>query len=401
MRNFLRFHLLKVLIALVIIQLGVFAWLEKRNLRPEALPDSAEVFSRHAIEINALRNDADPDSEDTLFIAEVKKPLHGEIKQMDDNLLYEAPANFAGVDSFQYTISDGRKNSKKAYIKIDVKENKGPDVRNDEFRFYPSDKYILNPLANDSDREGDTIMIGSFSKPVSGTIEQHGNAMIYKPSKVVAFTDSFTYSATDGFTSSESATVVIKSMDESFPCYPWLAKDIGRFRMAGNLKCKHNELIIASAGFDTFNNTDKFYYLFQPVTGNFSIYTRLKSIEKTHNYAKAGIMFRESLDGNSKNVSILYAAIKKIVFQKRPETGESTIVEKRVNDLKTPIWMKLRRKGNQFIAYTSENGHDWIKVSEIHLILQKDAYIGLAVSSHNEKKHCTAIFDRENTNLIP
>ena len=54
-----------------------------------------------------LRNDSDKD-EDELMLNEISSPMKGEITQDEDLLVYSISKGFVGVDSFAYTVSDGK-----------------------------------------------------------------------------------------------------------------------------------------------------------------------------------------------------------------------------------------------------------------------------------------------------
>jgi filamentous hemagglutinin family protein len=69
---------------------------------------------------------------------------------------------------------------------------------------------IINVLANDSDPDGDALMVEDFGNPAHGTLTQNPDGTFtYTPAEDFVGADSFTYSATDNLNSSAALTVAI------------------------------------------------------------------------------------------------------------------------------------------------------------------------------------------------
>ena len=58
-----------------------------------------------------------------------------------------------------------------------------------------------------------------------------------------------------------------------------------------------------------------------------------------------------------------------------------------------PYWVKLVRSGSTFTGYCSPNGTSWTQLGSTTLTNVSTAYIGLAVTAHNNSSLCTAKFD--------
>jgi len=75
------------------------------------VPKNSYIFR-----IEALNNDYDIDDDD-LNITSITTPLHGTAEMLDETINYIPEVNFTGVDSFDYTVSDGKKqNTSKIHI---------------------------------------------------------------------------------------------------------------------------------------------------------------------------------------------------------------------------------------------------------------------------------------------
>ena len=67
----------------------------------------------------------------------------------------------------------------------------------------------ISVLANDSDADGDTLNIASFTQGSKGVVTQNGNNLVYTPSKDASGSDTFTYQVTDPAGSKTTGTVTV------------------------------------------------------------------------------------------------------------------------------------------------------------------------------------------------
>src|SRR5689334_9365517 len=75
---------------------------------PVAVDDTVTTMRGTAVVIPAVANDNDPDA-DPLTIVGVSSPGHGSVDiSPDQTLRYQPQQDFTGVDSFTYTVMDGR-----------------------------------------------------------------------------------------------------------------------------------------------------------------------------------------------------------------------------------------------------------------------------------------------------
>jgi len=79
--QFMPFQLLKTLLALVVIQIAVVAYVQNMNHKPVAQPDNAFVFAGQQIKISPLTNDMDKDEKVTISLMNIGKPLHGNVSR--------------------------------------------------------------------------------------------------------------------------------------------------------------------------------------------------------------------------------------------------------------------------------------------------------------------------------
>ena len=81
LREFLKYHLLKVLLGLVVLQLIILTLVQNYNHRPVAMADNVEILEDNTLKISPLTNDSDKDKEDELTFKNISSPLFGKIEQ--------------------------------------------------------------------------------------------------------------------------------------------------------------------------------------------------------------------------------------------------------------------------------------------------------------------------------
>ncbi len=93
-----------------------------QNHPPVAENDNVEVFQGNTVKIYVLDNDSDPDN-DSIYISAIQSPVHGIASYNLTYITYQAPNDFAGLDSMQYFIQDVPGHKDSAWVFITVKAN--------------------------------------------------------------------------------------------------------------------------------------------------------------------------------------------------------------------------------------------------------------------------------------
>jgi hypothetical protein len=143
---------------------------------------------------------------------------------------------------------------------------------------------------------------------------------------------------------------------------------------------------------------DEFHFAYKMLTGVGSIQAKVESLDETDAWAKAGVMIRETLNGNSKHAMMIVSAASGVSFQRRPETGGASASDTTA-DLAAPYWVKIERDlAGNFSAYSSADGVSWQKVGLSEPIqMATNVYIGLAVTSHDAALTCQAVLSNVTT----
>ena len=173
---------------------------------------------------------------------------------------------------------------------------------------------------------------------------------------------------------------------------PWMTQDIGAVGVFGSANFTNGVFTMTGSGADIWNAADAFHFVYVPVTGNCIIVARVTSVQNIDPWSKAGVMIRESLATNAANAFIAVTPGNGVTWQTRSTTGGGT-VNAATGGLNAPYWVKLVRNGNTFTGYRSPDGVTWTQQGTATFTMPSTAYVGLAVTSHNNSSVCAAAFD--------
>lgn len=129
----------------------------------------------------------------------------------DGSFTYSPSENFDGIDSFTYYATNGTDNSNTATVTISINSiNDAPVAQDDSANTFEETAVTIDVLANDSDVDGDTLNIQSFSQGANGIVSDNGDGTLsYTPNVDFTGADSFTYQMNDGSELDDSATVSV------------------------------------------------------------------------------------------------------------------------------------------------------------------------------------------------
>ncbi len=152
---------------------------------------------------------------------------------------------------------------------------------------------------------------------------------------------------------------------------------------------------IAGSGSDIWNTADGLRFTYQMLTGDGSITARVTSLTNTDGWAKVGVMIRESLAANSRQMAMLTTPSNGLQAAWRTSTGGSTSGYWSTASAFSPVWVRLTRIGNTIQAYRSTDGSSWSTWGSAQTFsgLPTNVYIGLAVTAHNNSALNTTTFD--------
>ncbi len=173
---------------------------------------------------------------------------------------------------------------------------------------------------------------------------------------------------------------------------PWLHSDIGSVGFAGDATHANGTFIMSASGSDVWDNADAFHFAYQSLSGDGEIIARVQSESATDPYTKAGVMIRESLAAGAKNVFVPLMPAHGSQIQYRTTTnGASSFVAG--PNVTAPYYVRLRRQGDVVTAFIANSAGAWQQIGKVTVALGSNAYIGLALTAHNNALTATALFD--------
>ena len=145
-------------------------------------------------------------------------------------------------------------------------------------------------------------------------------------------------------------------------------------------------------GADIWSIADSLAYSFIPWVGNGTMTARVRSLQNSHAWAKAGVMFRESLTPGAKHVFALLSAGHGASLQYRLLTGGNSASNGTIAGA-APGWVRLTRAGDTFTASLSADGRTWKDIATVTVPMGANVYVGIAHTSHNSTDSGGAVFD--------
>jgi len=161
-----------------------------------------------------------------------------------------------------------------------------------------------------------------------------------------------------------------------------------------------------AAGNDIWGNIDEFRYVYRQLTGDGAIKARLDTVLEANVWAKAGVMIRESLSAGSIHGFMCLTPDGRRAFQNRLDNGSGFCFSAHSypGAITLPHWVKLEREGDQFTAYHSHDGVDWMLQPDTEdpvsylspnpqmIYMPDTVYVGLALCSHAGSVASSALF---------
>ena len=185
------------------------------NQSPTALDDGYTVDEDGALIVSSpagvLFNDEDTDG-DALTVALNTDVTHGALSlNADGSFSYTPDANFHGVDTFVYALSDGRGGEASGMVSITVHPiNDAPIAADDQGSTDEDTPVLIAVLTNDSDVDGDALGLLRTTAPAHGFVTLNADQSItYTPNANFHGVDAFSYTVYDGAGGFDLATVEV------------------------------------------------------------------------------------------------------------------------------------------------------------------------------------------------
>ena len=191
----------------IIVDPGGVAVLNNDNTFPVATDDSAQTRLNSAITVDVLANDSDADG-DTITISSAAANF-GQVSIVDNQLFYQPLDQHLGVDTISYGISDGAGGTDNANVAVQIQQNQAPVANPDTATVTQGEVVIIDVLANDSDIEGDNIIVISASASEGDVTINNDNTISYSATSTFEGLDTISYTIEDTFGAQASSEVAV------------------------------------------------------------------------------------------------------------------------------------------------------------------------------------------------
>ncbi len=177
----------------------------------------------------------------------------------------------------------------------------------------------------------------------------------------------------------------------------WSHADVGQVGIAGDAAASGGTFTVSGAGADIWGAADAFHYAYTPMNSDGFVQARVVSESNTNAFAKAGVMFRDSLDPGATDVILDVKPDGFVEFMTRAAAGGSTSYITGVQK-SFPVSLKIQRNyaavNPIFIAFVFDAATNaWQQIGQVEIPMGPNATAGLAVTSHNMNMLNTATFD--------
>jgi regulation of enolase protein 1 (concanavalin A-like superfamily) len=321
-------------------------------------------------------------------------------------------ANESGTATITVTVSDGSLTASDSFIVTVSSVNDAPVISNIADTTVPEDG-TTDPIAfTVSDIEtaaGSLTVSGSSSNtslvPPSGivfsgsgsnrtvtvtpAIGQSGSTTITVTTSDGDLEDSATFSLT---VTSDSEPTTIDYGLPSGGMVTLTPQDVGVVRVPGTTTydSSNETFTVVAGGLNIGTSEDEFHFVWHQLSGDFAVVARVVSLSSLPEFAKAGIMIRESLDPDSAHAMVCLSPTGSVFRIHRNSSGADTSSDRA--DLAAPAWVRLERSGSFITASYSADGEIWVQFSQKSIQFSETVYVGLAATARSMSETFTALY---------
>ncbi len=205
-----------------------------------------------------------------------------------------------------------------------------------------------------------------------------------------------------------SAAKLFQDEEEKNPLSDFKFYTIGKNTSEGIITFQDSIIKVVASGTDIGSTNDEGFFIFKQIRGDFEFSTRINALSPSDLYAKAGIMARQDLTDDSKDVYFFVFPDNQerlnnnggFEFQYRNNRGNESqsifpreeVAEEQFKVNFPETWIKLRRDGNIFTSFVSHDNKNWQFYSKHEQRMAKSLLVGFAVTSHNPNGFTKAEF---------
>jgi VCBS repeat-containing protein len=184
------------------------------NDAPAAQPQARQVAEDTALGVLLMGSDVDGDG---LTFEIVSGPAHGALSGTPPNISYTPDPNFNGGDGFRFRASDGSMGSEADVAIVVTPVNDRPVAVGENATTLQGRAVSVNVLSNDTDIDGDRLVIEQVSASTSGNVTANfiTGVITFSPHPDDASDEVINYTIGDGHGGVASAQLVVFVIDDA------------------------------------------------------------------------------------------------------------------------------------------------------------------------------------------
>ena len=174
---------------------------------------------------------------------------------------------------------------------------------------------------------------------------------------------------------------------------PWQMGNLGKSTATAVLGVDREQWSLGSATRDARWSLDDFHLLHHPLVGDGELVVHVTRCGDAAEYARAGIGFFESLADRSRQVRLTFSQKKGGGLSVGSVAGKTLRTRHTSKLLIAPVWLKLERRGNEFVASKSADGQTWEVVETVTQTMPRNLVAAFLVSMNKAKTENLVRFD--------
>lgn len=184
----------------------------------------------------------------------------------------------------------------------------------------------------------------------------------------------------------------------------WSLARIGSRKQAGKPQAAYSAdgsrtLRLRGTGADIGGGTDDAGFAYTSVSGDFILTTRVvgpgpDELARSP-LSKFGLMVRESLAPGARMAALTLGegGTRGTRARFRSADGEMAAISRGNDYTWSPIWYRLTRKGNEFLAEHSVDGRDWFEVGKASIAMPPDVLLGFILTTRDPEQPGEVLFE--------
>ena len=176
----------------------------------------------------------------------------------------------------------------------------------------------------------------------------------------------------------------------------WSHADVGTVGKSGSdsYNVGNAQFTVNGAGAGVTGTADAFRFVYQSLSGNFTITAEVNSFNGATAAAGAGVMMRQNItSAGAIEASLLFNSYSNLASFNQRTTASGSTSATTSSTTGTSYWVQLVRNGTTVQAFMSSNGTTWTQVGSNATVSMTDpVLVGLAVTSGTTSSTKQAIF---------